>query len=106
MMRTTGMPFRLLFAALAILLLGAACGGDDDAQGSEDAGGDVTGSVAVSGSSTVEPISAANAEKFVGEYPDVEISVEGPGTGDGFELFCNGEIDVADASRPIDADEE
>ena len=29
----------------------------------------------------------------------------GPGTGDGFELFCNGETDIADASRPIDEEE-
>ena len=31
--------------------------------------------------------------------------MEGPGTGDGFELFCQGEIAVADASRPIDEEE-
>jgi phosphate transport system substrate-binding protein len=31
--------------------------------------------------------------------------VEGPGTGDGFELFCNGETDVSDASRPIEEEE-
>jgi phosphate transport system substrate-binding protein len=36
----------------------------------------------------------------------VAINVEGPGTGDGFELFCNGETDVADASRPIDQEDE
>ncbi len=29
------------------------------------------------------------------------ITVDGPGTGDGFALFCNGEIDIADASRAI-----
>ena len=33
------------------------------------------------------------------------ISVEGPGTGDGFELFCGGETDISDASRPIEAEE-
>ena len=31
--------------------------------------------------------------------------VDGPGTGDGFELFCNGETDINDASRPIEDDE-
>ena len=35
----------------------------------------------------------------------MEITVQGPGTGDGFELFCKGEIDIADASRAIDEDE-
>jgi phosphate transport system substrate-binding protein len=59
----------------------------------------------ISGSSTVEPISSVVAEIFNETNPDVEISVSGPGTGDGFELFCNGEIDIADASRPIEEDE-
>jgi phosphate transport system substrate-binding protein len=31
--------------------------------------------------------------------------VDGPGTGDGFQLFCAGEIDIADASRAIKAEE-
>ena len=45
------------------------------------------------------------AELFNEPNPDVQISVDGPGTGDGFELFCTGEIDIADASRAIDEDE-
>ena len=101
--------WRVLFAALALALVAGACGGgdDDDENGSGGSGGgDLSGSVSVSGSSTVEPISSLVAEKFQGENPDVQISVDGPGTGDGFELFCNGETDVSDASRPIKLDEE
>ena len=30
--------------------------------------------------------------------PEVDITVDGPGTGDGFELFCDGETDISDAS--------
>ncbi len=33
------------------------------------------------------------------------IAVDGPGTSDGFELFCNGETDINDASRQIDEEE-
>ena len=33
------------------------------------------------------------------------MTVDGPGTGDGFQLFCAGETDISDASRPI-SDEE
>jgi ABC-type phosphate transport system substrate-binding protein len=78
----------------------------------EDAGGTpgepesgVSGEVLVSGSSTVQPITSLAAEQFSGDNPDVSISVDGPGTGDGFELFCNGETDISDASRPIADDE-
>src|SRR5690606_32782381 len=36
---------------------------------------------------------------------DTNTTVDGPGTGDGFALFCDGEIDIADASRPIKDEE-
>jgi phosphate transport system substrate-binding protein len=96
---------------LAFTLVAAACGDDDDdagtdtGSGSEDSGGDVSGSINVSGSSTVEPITSLAAEAFTGENGDVDIAVDGPGTGDGFELFCNGETDISDASRTIEDEE-
>lgn len=63
-------------------------------------------SILISGSSTVEPISALNAKKYVQASDEpVALSVEGPGTGDGFELFCDGQTDIADASRPITEEE-
>jgi phosphate transport system substrate-binding protein len=65
------------------------------------AGDDLTGSIFVSGSSTVEPISLNNAEDFAALHPNVQISVEGPGTSDGFALFCAGDSDVQNASRAI-----
>ena len=59
----------------------------------------------ISGSSTVEPISSLVAELFNETSPNVAISVDGPGTGDGFVLFCKGETDISDASRPIEPEE-
>ena len=93
---------RLLALLLGVAMVFAACGGgdDDDASGGEG-GGELSGSVVISGSSTVEPISIAVAEKFNEEHPDVDVPVDGPGTGDGFELFCNGETDINDASSKI-----
>jgi len=89
------------FAALTIV--GTACAGGNDA-GSGQASG-LSGTITISGSSTVEPISALAAELFNEINPDVAISVDGPGTGDGFELFCAGETDISDASRPIEQEE-
>ena len=37
--------------------------------------------------------------------PGAGVSVDGPGTGDGFELFCAGDTDISDASRPIEDEE-
>jgi phosphate transport system substrate-binding protein len=96
--------------ALALTLVAAACGGDDDNGGATGSSGatsatDLTGSITISGSSTVQPISSLVAELFNDDNPDVSISVDGPGTGDGFVLFCKGETDISDASRPIEPEE-
>jgi phosphate transport system substrate-binding protein len=122
---------RLLGLALVLAMITAACdidggatttteaaadtteGAPDTTEGSEEPattaegeeGGDLTGNIAISGSSTVEPISARVGEAFDGANPGVATSVEGPGTGDGFARFCAGEIDIADASRPISEEE-
>ena len=67
----------------------------------------VSGEVNISGSSTVEPISIRVAELFEDVAPDVSVTVDGPGTGDGFKLFCEGATDISDASRQIkDAEKE
>ncbi len=98
----------LVAGLLALTLVAAACGGDEDppAGNGTTEPSPVSGSITISGSSTVQPISSFVAEIFNETNPDVAISVDGPGTGDGFELFCNGEIDISDASRPIEPDEE
>ena len=78
-------------------------GGDsaDDGGPSVSAPSEVSGSVTISGSSTVEPISVRVAELFRDVAPNVNVTVDGPGTGDGFKLFCAGETDISDASRKI-----
>ena len=92
---------RVVVALAAVVFLGA-CGGDDDAGG---AGGGLAGSITIDGSSTVAPISEAIAEEFRTVQSGVEVSVGTSGTGGGFKKFCAGEIDIADASRPIKDEE-
>jgi phosphate transport system substrate-binding protein len=55
----------------------------------------------IDGSSTVYPISLAMAEEFSIENPRVAISVSFSGTGGGLSKLCAGEVDVANASRPV-----
>jgi phosphate transport system substrate-binding protein len=109
MTKLTGRAARLMLIGLAFALFAGACAPDDDS-GSTDAGGGgggdaLTGEIVVSGSSTVEPVTSLVAENFAAQNPDVNISVDGPGTSDGFELFCKGETDISDASRPIEEEE-
>ena len=119
---------RLLALLGALSLVLAACGGDGSSDATTTAptgettdggsdttepatettggsGGEASGSIVVSGSSTVEPITARVGEAFDGANPGVATSVEGPGTGDGFARFCAGETDISDASRPISEEE-
>jgi len=67
-------------------------------------GGGESGEIRIDGSSTVFPISEAVAEEYSRES-DVRVNVGFSGTGGGFEAFCRGEIEIADASRPIKDDE-
>jgi phosphate transport system substrate-binding protein len=97
---------RHVVAITTVGLVAAACvpASIEEATGTADAGSqtdELSGSIAISGSSTVEPISALNAELFMEDHPGVGISVNGPGTGDGFQQFCAGQTDISDASRAI-----
>ena len=78
-------------------------GGETGAPGTPATG--LTGSINASGSSTVQPITAGVAEAFNANNPGVAITVNGPGTGDGFKVFCQGETDISNASRKIKEEE-
>ena len=120
----------LLGGGVALSLVMAACGSDSSSSDTTEApaaseapttegaasseapttgggtGGEaVKGTVSVSGSSTVEPISIKVGELFKTANPDAGVTVDGPGTGDGFKLFCAGDTDISDASRPIKDEE-
>ena len=107
---TIASPKRIGALALVAAFAVAACGGAaTDAPATQVPGGNgsggISGSIEVSGSSTVEPISAGVAELLKADNPDFNFQVEGPGTGDGFARFCNGETDISDASRAIKDEE-
>lgn len=58
----------------------------------------------ITGSSTVAPIMANLAEEY-SLQSDAVVNVDGPGTGDGFAAFCNGEADITGASRKVKEEE-
>jgi len=93
---------RLGALIMAIVALGALWALSSDG---EPPSGGLDGSVFASGSSTVEPITLIVAEQLHERDATFGYQVEGPGTGDGFALFCNGETDLNNASRPIQPSE-
>ena len=98
-----------LVATCAIALPLAACGGSDSAStpdSNESSSNGDGGSVFVTGSSTVEPISIKVGELAgTDDGGNIKVTVEGPGTGDGFKKFCAGDGDITGASRPIKEEE-
>ena len=61
--------------------------------------------VSVDGGAVGFPIHQAVAEEYQKANPDAEVSVASSGTGGGISKFCNGDIDVVGASRPIRGEE-
>lgn len=93
----------MLAVVFTLSLVAAACGGSSDTASDSDGGegSGLSGEILISGSSTVAPISTRVAELYQSVEPGVLVDVTGPGTGDGFAQFCEGTIEISDASRPI-----
>ena len=94
-------PVRHVAPLVVLVFTLAACGGSSSSGTSS--GGKTL--VTLDGSSTVFPISEAVAEEFQKSNQNTNVTVGISGTGGGFQKFCRGEIDIADASRPISASE-
>ncbi|MFP4530619.1 MAG: PstS family phosphate ABC transporter substrate-binding protein, partial [Halodesulfurarchaeum sp.] len=89
-------------AAGAGATLIAGCTSTNDEGNSEE----LSGEISVSGSSTVFPLAEAVSERFMEEYPQVDVSVKSTGTGGGFSNnFCPGRSAFNNGSRQI-TDEE
>ncbi len=97
---STRSGIKLASVAAIFTLLGCASGSTP-----AQAAGKLSGAVKIDGSSTVFPFGEVAADLFGGKNPDVQVTVGESGTGGGFKKFCNGEIDLSAASRPIKAEE-
>lgn len=99
-----------LLAAVAVWSV-VGCGGGGSTSTKSTGGsssekvGVLTGKIVIDGSSTVYPITQAVAEEFMEKYPKVKVTVGRKGTGGGFKKFVEGETDINDSSRSIDAKE-
>ena len=108
---STGNSMKSVFASIAVLVLALfqltgceaekAAGVTPSATESTSNAPDLSGSINIQGSSTVQPISNKAQEMFNDEHPSVNISVGGEGTGNGFKALAAGECDISGASRPI-----
>ena len=59
------------------------------------------GNLVIKGSTTVLPIAQKAAEAYMKQNPDVKISIEGGGSGNGMKAIIDGTTDIANSSRFI-----
>lgn len=66
---------------------------------------DLSGSISMVGSTSMEKLSNALSEAFMEEYPDVTVTAEFVGSGAGIEAVTNGSADIGNSSRSLKDEE-
>lgn len=61
--------------------------------------------IVVKGSTTVLPIAQPCAEVFMDQNPDIDISIQGGGSGVGITSLIDGTCDIGNSSRPVKEEE-
>ncbi len=67
----------------------------------EEQATDITGTLALAGSTSMEKLCEALKEGFMEKYPDVTVTVEYTGSSAGVESLIQGSVDIGDASRGL-----
>ena len=77
-------------------------GQEDTAEVSYD---DLSGSITMAGSTSMEKVANALSEAFMEAYPNVTVTAEFTGSGAGLESLAAGSVDIGNASRSLSEDE-
>lgn len=99
----------MLLAALLVLTMMVAAGcGQGKTQTGEENGKKTTelsGSITVAGSTSVQPFSEVLAEEFMALHPQVKVNVQGGGSSQGIEAAKSGAAEIGSSSRNLKPEE-
>lgn len=70
-----------------------------------EAAADLSGSISMSGSTSMEKVANALCESFMEKYPDVTVTVEFTGSSAGVESVLSGACDIGNSSRNLTEEE-
>lgn len=70
-----------------------------------EADADLSGSISMAGSTSMEKLANAVAESFMEKYPNVTVSAEFTGSGAGIESVTAGSVDIGNSSRNLKDEE-
>ncbi|MDD4562305.1 MAG: phosphate ABC transporter substrate-binding protein [Syntrophomonadaceae bacterium] len=95
--------FVLLGFLLVIAGLVAGCGQQEVADKTENK--QLSGTITVAGSTSVQPFSDVLAEEFIKNHPGVQIDVQGGGSSQGIQATVSGAADIGASSRELKPEE-
>ena len=71
----------------------------------EEANTNISGSISMAGSTSMEKLANAVAESFMAKYPDVTVTAEFTGSSAGIEAVTAGSVDIGNSSRALKDEE-
>lgn len=99
------------FAIALLLIIVGACGSSETVTSTTETSPQLEEEieekqyVLVDGSSTIFPLSDTMAQQFMNDNPEISVIVGISSSGSGLKKFCIGDIDISNASRPIQKSE-
>lgn len=72
-----------------------------EAASAEETTADLSGTISLAGSTSMEKLANAVAESFMEKYPNVTVTAEFTGSSAGIESLLAGSVDIGDASRAL-----
>ncbi len=78
---------------------------EEETEAETEAAADLSGSISMVGSTSMEKFANALSEVFMEKYPNVTVQAEFVGSGAGIEAVTNGSADIGNSSRNLTEDE-
>lgn len=106
-MRTSSRIVKLALTALAVILIAGLAGcGSSPASNQTTAGGDLKGTITISGAWALYPMMVQWGEEFQKLHADVKLDISAGGAGKGMSDTLAGAVDIGMVSRAITPEEE
>jgi phosphate transport system substrate-binding protein len=76
-----------------------------EGEGEAEANTDLSGTISMAGSTSMEKLCEAMKESFMAEYPDITVTSEYTGSSAGIESLVQGSVDIGNSSRALEESE-
>lgn len=95
------MKKRILTMICAVGVMALALTGCRKSNSGKNDSKELSGTLSLAGSTSMEKLCEAMSESFMDVYPDVTVTVEYTGSGAGLESLASGSVDIGNASRHL-----